>query len=62
MSKPRDRAFKGTDEMTVLLERVPRRLIEQAKAKCRQQDPPVSLKWQILELLKGWVGKSSVVL
>lgn len=50
------RAVRGTDSITVLLERIPRRLIEEAKAKCRSQVPPMALKWKIVELLQEFVN------
>lgn len=48
------RTVKGTPEMTVLLEKIPRQLVEDAKAKCRETTPPIALKWKIVELLKAW--------
>lgn len=50
----RDRRVKDTDQMTYLLEKAPRQLIEDARAKCKRQDPPESLKARILALLKEW--------
>lgn len=51
----RSRAVKGTDMITYNLVQVPRQLIEVAKAKCRAQDPPVSLRWQLTKLLRDWL-------
>lgn len=55
--KPRrkSRSLKGTDRQSFMLENVPRDLIERAIVKCRTQDPPVSLRWQLERLLKTWV-------
>lgn len=43
-----------SNEMTLNLEKIPRQLVEDAKAKCKQQEPPRPLRWQIIELLKQW--------
>lgn len=49
------RQVKGTAETTILLEKLPRQLIDDAKAKCKAEMPPMALKWKIVQLLKGWV-------
>ena len=54
MKTPKSRKVKGTAEISVLLEKIPRQLIEDAKAKCRSDQPPTSLRWRLLELLKAW--------
>lgn len=54
MTKPRVRTVKGTDETSYLLEKVPRQLFADAQSKCRQESPPTSLKWRILQLLTEW--------
>ena len=53
---PRTRAHAGGALMTYNLEGVPRALIEQARAKCRAQMPPTSVKAQLIRLLQGWVS------
>lgn len=50
----RDRRVKGTKDISVLLEKVPRRLIEDARAKCKAESPSITLKGKILNLLTGW--------
>ena len=35
---------------------MPRDLMARAIEKCRQQDPPVSLRYKIVELVKEWLG------
>ena len=46
------------NEMTLNLEKIPRELVEAAKAKCKAEEPPVSLRWKVIQLLK-WYAKSS---
>ena len=46
--------MKGSDQITYNLVKVNRRTLEDARDKCRQQDPPVSLTWQIMKLLQEW--------
>ena len=50
----RDRRVKNTEEMSYMLEKAPRRLLEDARKKCQTQDPPESLKYRILKLLQKW--------
>ena len=49
-----NRVVKGTDRKTYILENAPRRLLEDASRRAKQEDPPRSLKQVILDLLKGW--------
>lgn len=55
MTLPRNRSVKGTEDTTVLLEKIPRQLVDDAKAKCKTEQPPSALKWKIVELLGAWV-------
>lgn len=47
-------AKKVNATQAYLLENAPRALIQDSIAKCKAQDPPRSLRYQILELLKQW--------
>ncbi len=40
---------------TVILQDVPRDLFDRALAKGRKQEPPIALKWKIIELVRAWV-------
>lgn len=53
----RDKKNAGTDLQTYNWENVPRALIQAAIAKCKRQDPPVTLKWQLTKLLRDWVNR-----
>lgn len=39
----------------ILLQQVPRDLFDAALKKCKQQEPPIPLKWKIIELVRRWV-------
>lgn len=53
--RPRpSRKVKGSTLTTYNWAQVPRQLLEDAQAKCRAQEPPISLKWQLIKLLKAW--------
>lgn len=52
----RDKKNAGTELQSYNWENVPRALIQAAIAKCRRQDPPVTLKWQLTKLLKDWLS------
>lgn len=57
---PRPRRVTGTALKSYLWERVPRKLLEDATTKCKQQEPPLSLKWLLIQLLKEWTyGKAT---
>lgn len=53
---PTDRKVRGTPLTTYMWEKVPRALIQAAIAKCRAEQPPISLKWKLIELLRDWVN------
>jgi hypothetical protein len=48
------RRVRGTALKTYMWERVPRQLLDDARAKCKRQDPPVFLKFKLIELLREW--------
>lgn len=48
------RKVKQTNEKSYLLEKAPRRLLEDAQTKCRNEDPPTTLKAKIIGLLREW--------
>lgn len=48
------RRVRGTALKSYLWERVPRQLLDDARAKCKRQDPPVFLKFKLIELLREW--------
>lgn len=50
-----NRKVRGTELTTYNWERVPRQLLQKAMLKCRAQQPPISLKWKLIELLRNWV-------
>ncbi len=50
-----DRKVRGTDLTTYNWERVPRKLLNKAMLKCRAEQPPISLKWKLIQLLTAWV-------
>jgi len=50
---------KGTALQNYTLEGAPRELLEEARAKARTEEPPISLKWKIIELLRAYVAGSS---
>jgi hypothetical protein len=52
MTKPR---HKATEFTSYLWDKVPRDLIQRAIEKGKQQTPPISLKWKLIELLRNWV-------
>ena len=56
MRPPSNRKTKGTRTTAYHWHGVPRELIERALAKCRAQEPPISLKWKLRELLEKWVS------
>lgn len=39
----------------IILQHVDRVLFDRALAKCRRQEPPMTLKWKIVELVREWV-------
>lgn len=43
------------NETSYLLENIPKDLWTRAKTKCAQHDPPLAIKWLLLELLTHWV-------
>jgi hypothetical protein len=48
-------------QTSYLLENIPRELLERAKTKARHLDPPVAVKWVLIQLLRQWVdGKRRV--
>jgi hypothetical protein len=49
------RADTDPTRKTIILEGVPRDLFDRALAKGRAQEPPIPLKWKIIELVRAWV-------
>lgn len=42
-------------EMSYFLENIPRELLMRAREKARSLNPPVAVKWVIIQLLQQWV-------
>jgi len=60
--KPRrSRAVKGSDLMTYNLVKVPRKLLEDARAKCEREIPRLTLTSQIVKLLMEWLEKDRMM-
>jgi len=60
--KPRkSRAVKGSDLMTYNLVKVPRKLLEDARAKCEREIPRLTLTSQIVKLLMEWLAKDPMM-
>jgi hypothetical protein len=53
-NRNRNRKVAGTELATLLVEQVPRDLIRQAKEKARSEG--VSLKYKIVDMLRGYVA------
>ena len=49
------RKVKDTDLTTYNWAQVPRRLVSQAIAKGQAEQPPISLKWKLIELVAAWL-------
>ncbi len=47
--------MKDPNKKSILLDRLPRDLFDRALKKCRDQEPPIALKWKIVELVRRWV-------
>ena len=45
---------------SLLLENVPRDLFDRALEKCRRQEPPIALKWKIVELVRAWTDTPDI--
>jgi hypothetical protein len=41
----------------LVLEGIPRDLFDEALKLCRAQEPPLPLKWKIVELVREWVSR-----
>jgi hypothetical protein len=54
------RTVTGTDQTSYMLERVPRRLLEDAKAKALALTPPLTLKALLVGLLTYWTYRESL--
>ena len=50
----RSRAVKNSDRVTYNLVQVDRKTLDDARAKCKAQNPPLPLTWQIMKLLQDW--------
>ncbi len=51
---PINRSHKGTPLASYMLEGVSRRLIADARSKCKAQIPPITLKTKLVQLLENW--------
>jgi len=47
--------MKDPTRKSILLDRLPRDLFDRALAKAKAQEPPIALKWKIVELVRRWV-------
>lgn len=57
----RQRRVKNSALKTYLWERVPRQLLEDATAKAKAMEPPLSLKSLLVKLLREWTyGKAKL--
>ena len=53
--RTRDRKVKGTHLVTYNWSLIPRKLLRDAQAKCRAEQPPIALKWKLIELVTFWL-------
>jgi hypothetical protein len=56
--KPRGREMPA-DETVYVWRNVPKKLLNQARAKCRQQHPPLRLGLKLLAFLRAWVEEDA---
>lgn len=55
-AKPRDRRVHGTDRMTLIVEQIPRRVVQSAREKARAKG--TTLKAVVVDMLEGYGSAS----